>query len=551
MRLKPSYQIFKVLLLIVLLINLNYSAIKDKNKYFLRNIDKKNFKVSENNELFDSKYSQLNKIIEISGYLFYGYNLYRGNPHPLSESIDTGFTNQIFFSNHTNGVKTGETKSNNPSGFTFAKNIGCDVTMSTKEIKGLSNYSATLETDVSFSGDFAGIAFSASPSYKQIDDGLKKSKTIYIESKADCIVYKGQIEYYAPPLFYRTFLMALKYLGEKDFEKNNEDFFIFIDNYGTHFVDTIYMGARYGYMHKMSFDEYNQMSSPQIQTSLNASVNGPKLSDKSEIFTIENLNSNINSSSNIETKIISIGFPPPANGDSLAWASSAIKEPMPIRYKLRPLIDIFNNPLFNLSQLIKEEGININFEKLRENMKKAYEKYCIDYLIKKNAVQFCSPLNLPIELNNEKIKPLEVKFDGSMNISFKNLNSNTCLTFQEYKVIASACDKKDPAQKLRLIYTPSTITYKILFKNINNNCFDKPIPVDKPAIYPTSVLLSKCHAGNNQQFRLIKKDFNIYQLILLGECLNIRDKDLGNNAPLGFEPCMDGEKNQLWRAIKV
>jgi len=85
-----------------------------------------------------------------------------------------------------------------------------------------------------------------------------------------------------------------------------------------------------------------------------------------------------------------------------------------------------------------------------------------------------------------------------------------------------------------------------LFKNISDKCLDQ---ADKK--FYTGLLLWKCHGGNNQQFKIIKKDFNIYQLIVYGECLNIRDNNLGNNAPVGFEACKEGEKYQLWRAIQV
>jgi len=537
---------FNSVIFIALLLISNSFAINPIQKDFLSNSESKseNIKevlgIPENTQFSEIHLSQSEKPMENSGYLFYGYNLYRGNPHSLSGSLDPGFTNPIFDADYSQGTKTGDLRFSIPAGSLFSKNVGCDVSMSSSEIKGASSYAKSLEAEISIGGGFAGIAFSASSGYKQISEGTKSSKTVYIESKADCRVFKGHIEYYNPPLFYSVFVKALKYLSEKDFEKFKDDYYIFIDYYGTHFIDTINMGARFGYMQKMSAEEYSSMNSSQIKAALSASGYGVS---GSASFASSNSNSSSKSNSSIETKIISIGAPPPADGNTLTWAASAINEPMPISYKLRPFMEIFNNSLFNLKQL-NESAANINIIKLRDNLKKAHDNYCSDYLKKNGSLLYCSPSEVPQDMKKEpEVTQSEVKLDGSMLIVIRNTSTNTCMTVQGMNIVNSACDKNNQNQRFMFVYDASTVSYKLGFVGLRGKC------VDRAASNYTSLLFWDCHAGENQKFRMTKRDFNTYQIVVQGLCLIVRDNNKGDNAPLGFDACKEGEPSVLWRVI--
>jgi hypothetical protein len=213
--------------------------------------------------------------------------------------------------------------------------------MTNSEIRGASSYKSALDVDVSVSGAFWGVAFAASASYKEVSEGMKSSNTVYIEQKADCRVFQGHIEYYKPPLFHETFILAFSYLQDKEFEKNKNDFYTFIDYYGTHFLEKLTMGARYGLLNKLTIDEYSTFKS----TAVNVAVRGSGYGfEASASVGTNNSKSKSGFASLGSKKVFSIGASPPANGDAMAWAASSISEPMPISYKLRPMMEILTNP---------------------------------------------------------------------------------------------------------------------------------------------------------------------------------------------------------------
>lgn len=59
-------------------------------------------------------------------------------------------------------------------------------------------------------------------------------------------------------------------------------------------------------------------------------------------------------SQDVETTTVSVGSPPPPNGDATYWASSVKENPVPISYKLKPISELFS-PLY-----MKDSGINYN-----------------------------------------------------------------------------------------------------------------------------------------------------------------------------------------------
>lgn len=484
--------------------------------------------------------STTSRQMENSGYLFYGYNLYRRNPHSTTGSIDPGFTNPIFDSDYSGNIKTGDLRFAVPNGSIFAKNVGCDVSMSNSEIKGISSYKQALDVDVSVSGGFVGVSFAASASFKQVSEGMKSTTDIFVEQKADCRVFQGHIEYYDPPLFYYTFLKALKHLETKDFDKSKDDYYTFIDYYGTHFLEKIIMGARYGFLRKMSAEDYTTFKSTSAKVSIGGGYGG--LSASASAGT-DSSSSNSGSNSSGSTKVFSIGAAPPANGDAMTWASSAISEPMPISYKLRPMMEIFNNPLFNLTQL---DNHKMDIGKLKGNMQKAYDNYCPDYLKKIGALSYCKESEIPAaQLQNKpEVKIEEVKLDLSSVVMVKNLGTNNCLTVQGINIVSSPCDEKNDFQKFFFFYIDNTVSYRMLSVKVKGKVADRAVAG------VTQLLLWDSHHGPNQRITLKKKDVNVYVYAIDNKCLQVKDQNTAENASLIFEDCRE-DRAQQWRVTKM
>ena len=52
-------------------------------------------------------------------------------------------------------------------------------------------------------------------------------------------------------------------------------------------------------------------------------------------------------SKSVETSTVTVGSAPPSNGDALAWASVSKENPVPIRYSLKPIADLFTDKFFD------------------------------------------------------------------------------------------------------------------------------------------------------------------------------------------------------------
>jgi hypothetical protein len=421
-----------------------------------------------------------------------------------------------------------------PNGSLFAKNVGCDVSLSNKEVTSSKAYKDSLSVDVSVKGGWGGVSFGASASYKQVSEGLSNSKKAFIESKADCRVFEGHLEYYNPPLFYSTFIDALKFLKNKTFEDNKQEYYTFIDYYGTHFLDEIVMGARFGYLEKTTLEELQEKASKEYGVGISASGWGMGASAN---VNGENSKSNSSTNSNKDIKIFSIGAPPSADGNAMTWAASSINEPMPISYKLRPIIEIFKNPLFKLHQIEEHE---IEIPLFIENLQKAYDKYCADYLLVNNEIDMCK------EIIREENKPLipeeeeESNFNNGLPNKVRNMETKTCLTIQGENIIASTCIEHNNNQLFEFLYDHKNTCY---FGG-NRGYLKKAL--DRNTSLPTSLTLFKIHEGNNQRIVFVKKGLNLYNITIENKCLSIRGNNPGDNAPLGFDDC-NGSKGQLWK----
>lgn len=85
----------------------------------------------------------------------------------------------------------------------------------------------------------------------------------------------------------------------------------------------------------------------------------------------------MNFQSKVETKTITIGAPPPANGDTLTWASTVKETPIPVKYVLESIEELFTEKYM--------KGTGIDYEKVKSLMVKSKSSYC-QYLKKKGKI---------------------------------------------------------------------------------------------------------------------------------------------------------------------
>jgi len=228
--------------------------------------------VSDNGTLLGASANKTAMIMSNIGYMFYGYNIAFGNPHSTTGSIDPGFTNPIFQVSYNKKKLTGDLRFLIPDNTVVGKNVGCQLDGSTKEIKGEKSYADSLSVDAKASGSFGFFSFSASMDYQHVSEGTSSEHSVYVETKADCKVFDGHIKLYDPPQFDSEFLLGLKTLKGLPYAKNKFVWHKFINYFGTHFTQSIQMGARYGYLMKLSEKAYSSFQSQGVDVSASVSV---------------------------------------------------------------------------------------------------------------------------------------------------------------------------------------------------------------------------------------------------------------------------------------
>lgn len=82
-------------------------------------------------------------------------------------------------------------------------------------------------------------------------------------------------------------------------------------------------------------------------------------------------------------KTFTIGSKPPSDGKAETWVNQAIEEPMPIKYRLKPVSSLFDAPS---AGVLRNDVLTI-----KENMKKALKAYCHS-LQKQGSVVSCKGL---------------------------------------------------------------------------------------------------------------------------------------------------------------
>ena len=104
----------------------------------------------------------------------------------------------------------------------------------------------------------------------------------------------------------------------------------------------------------MTTETYKTASSRAISVAVQASYSG--LFSFNGGFSMDKRQSEAASqfAQDVETTTVSVGSPPPPDGNAVLWASSVKENPVPISYKLKPISELFT-PVY-----MKDSGINYN-----------------------------------------------------------------------------------------------------------------------------------------------------------------------------------------------
>ena len=320
-------------------------------------------------DLQDCHGSSLKRTFPSLDYALFGYNRIYG--YPLASGHDPGLTHPIFVADYSRYKYSADCRFNVPVGYVVVPDVACVTSFTSETVKDSSQFEKSLSVSAEVGGGGWGVSFSASSEYKKKISVMASSESVFIFSTAKCNYYFAMMDEIYPPKLTNQFLTAAKEIN------TNGDLFRFFDYYGTDFLTYTLFGARFVYEHKMSKSNFQKETSEETSLAVKASYSG--------LFTMSGgfgMSSSQKAKaekfrSKVETKTISIGAPPPSDGNTMTWAATVKDDPLPVAYKMKSIEELFTE------RFMRNTGVD--YAKLNlmiQQNKKAYcEKLQVDGVV--------------------------------------------------------------------------------------------------------------------------------------------------------------------------
>lgn len=321
-------------------------------------------------------------------YLGAGYNIFEGNPRGSRTSeLDPGFRRGVIKLVAIEEALTLNNEFAVPKGTELRYTTACQFESKSTEVSTTSQYQkelsleSTVTRQTSASFNIFGLKFgtdsyfSMSEKYRSFAKQRTEAQTTTFQTRAFCTEFEARLQRFYDHEPTDAFHRALATLPNK-FEKNNETqrelFGNFLDEYGTHYVNYVVLGAKQLYslemqsrnvllLREMSIDVSKSTSSKTLfgfdktaKVSAGATIPGTPISVNVETdITVQAEAGFSNSAANQETEEeknldeikartenfieTNVGGTPPVDGQWQTWAATAKDRPMPIIYELTEL----------------------------------------------------------------------------------------------------------------------------------------------------------------------------------------------------------------------
>ena len=222
--------------------------------------------------------------------------------------------------------------------------------------------------DCNNSGGGWGFQFSASGSYKRDVAEMSSREYVRIISSAQCQYYRSNIDFTRPPPFDPGFLQWANKLADPS--ATDGDVLQFIKYYGTHFFSDVTFGAKFIQSHKISQTSLATLEKESTSVEVQASYSG--MVSIGGGFSMENEQKNAATkfTKNVQTTTITIGSAPPSNGDAMTWAASVQSNPVPTKYALMGIENLFTD------HFTRHLSPNVKYDGLKKKLAGAAYKYC-------------------------------------------------------------------------------------------------------------------------------------------------------------------------------
>ncbi|KAK7495008.1 hypothetical protein BaRGS_00013648 [Batillaria attramentaria] len=314
-------------------------------------------------------------------YALLGYNVLRG--YPLAVGHDPGFTLPIFAADYSDGTMTADCRFSVPRGIVLIPDVSCITSFSSDVVESAYELSQSLEGSAKVSGGGWGVSFSASAGYKESSSLMRQGQWVFIISKASCNYYYVKLlEEDAPP-FHPVFLKWVIKLNQTNDDNVYSQFF---EKYGTHFLREAKFGASFTYEHKMKASKYKEERQNEVNVAVEASYSGLFSVGGGFSMSSEERQKAEEFRKKVITRTITIGAPPPANGDAMTWASTVKENPVPVSYELASMEELFTETFMGGPRM---KRYAIDYSRIHAKMKRTKKAYC-GRLMDQGLLKYCS-----------------------------------------------------------------------------------------------------------------------------------------------------------------
>lgn len=245
---------------------------------------------------------------------------------------------------------------------TAAPDVACRTSFTSTTVESSRDLRSSLDVSAHVSGGGFGVSFSASTGYKKASSTVESGKFKLILSTANCKYYFAKLNEFDLPEFSFEMMEWLKRMNSTIARTGTVDdnlLYDFLEYFGTHYASEMVYGASFTYENRITSSSYESMKSSEFSVEVQASYSGLFSVGGGFGMSKSKQESAKKFQENSVTSTISIGAPPPYNGDAMTWASTVKDTPVPVDYKLKPIHELFDNQRPAINRYFSADKVKI------------------------------------------------------------------------------------------------------------------------------------------------------------------------------------------------
>lgn len=314
-----------------------------------------------------------------------GYNLFYGNPMPSQVGVDPGFdryAGTVFEMSYSGGrepVTTGTVSYEQPDGMDVFKNEGCYLAFKSESMSRTSEYKNNLRESVGGDVNDIEASFEASVDFHEFQTKTQNKSKRVMWSQAECSSFQVTMSGLVMPNYTADFRTALEQLP--DAYGDGEAYFDFLDNYGTHVLSHVTLGARYGFKWELEERQWSKMVDMGVDAKVGASAEAEVKVGGNVTSGWQKVAQEAFEENSVNFAMVSLGSKPTTCCDQssvIDWSKQSISEPMPIKYQLK-----------NICKVLYTSSWRI------EHCQQAMKEYCSKRVLARGDVTSCAGTSDP------------------------------------------------------------------------------------------------------------------------------------------------------------